>query len=172
MITERLKQENKKLVFKFVVFLSIIAAVLTVILLLLKEITNEMIALSALIILCIVIIFTLRISRNLKKFYDYTYKVISLDHKVPYPRSFTRGMPFILIDGKKAYAYKKRIVPSCFIEFQEGKVSYLVKELQEPHMNNEYKLLYLHENKFALISDINNHRYLTNVNNLEAYDQF
>jgi hypothetical protein len=169
MITERLKQENKRLVFKFVIYLSLIAAALTIILLLFQDIANETLALGALITLCIVIIFSLRISRNLKKFYDYTYRVPSVEHKIPYPRSFTRGLPLILIDGKKAYACKKKIVPSCFIEFQEGKISYLVKELQQPHLNNEYRLLYLHENQYALISDMNNHRYLTHVNNLEIY---
>jgi len=167
MFADELKRKHQRIIYSFVSAESVLAVFFIVIFFAYEQYARP----SLLILLSMIgfsmIMFVLLTNRRIKRTYELSFKITSLDYCIPFPPSFKKQLRTLLIDGKRGYTINKKVIPAKFVEFVEGKRAYLIKELTEIHETNTYKVLYIHELTYALVEDVDHKKWLVHMNCLE-----
>lgn len=109
----------------------------------------------------------IHINARKSKIYQHEYRITSLQYPVDLPSSFIKKGRLIMIDGRKCYVINHQVIPAIFVEFVEGRRAYLIKELTEIQHPNLYKIIYIQQNRYAIVEDILRKRHLVHADNLE-----
>lgn len=167
MISDLIKKKKKNTIKKFAIYLVVIGIVLLIIGIIFPScVKKELIAFFGITVLFGIII-VVTVNRGNEKLYKMNFKVVTLVHKVPFPISFIKKGRTLLVDGNKGYTIGKMIIPARFVEFTEGSRAYIVKKLSKVHQTNKYKILFIHQQKYALIEDVDQQKWLIHLNCLE-----
>lgn len=95
------------------------------------------------------------------------FSIIHLEYKLNYPDSFIKKIPLPTLNFGLVYTANQRKIPKKYIGFEEGYLAYPMKEIDEVHRINLYKVLMMHPKYGALIEDVDHHKYIIDTRNLE-----
>lgn len=166
MQTEKMRKENQQLIFLYILIQTILFIICFSIILsidALKGYWPYAIAFGILILLFNIIYIRKRDQDNL---YKETYRIRRVTFKIDLPQSFIIHVRLIMPDGKKAYYANNQIIPAIFVEFIDGNIAYLTKQMTDEQNFGSYKLIYAFKKKYALVEDNNKSRFIVHFDSL------